>query len=117
MIIATFGDMLRIPGTHSSLEKEKTKFGNVRIVYSPLDSLAIAKANTDKKVVFLAVGFETTAPTIALSILTSRKEKLKNLVEWWRSKAINRYETLKSEGRLRTELEVWTSGKDIQIIR
>jgi hydrogenase expression/formation protein HypD len=79
VIIATFGDMLRIPGTHSSLEKEKTKFGNVRVVYSPLDSLAIAKANPDKKVVFLAVGFETTAPTIALSILTSRKEKLKNL--------------------------------------
>ena len=45
------------------------------------------------------------------------KHELKNLVEWWRSKAINRYETLKSEGRLRTELEVWTSGKDIQIIR
>jgi hypothetical protein len=45
------------------------------------------------------------------------KHKLVNLVEWWRTKAINRYETLKSEGRLRTELEVWTSGKDIQIIR
>jgi hypothetical protein len=45
------------------------------------------------------------------------KHELKNLVEWWRSKAINRYETLKSEGRLRTELEVWTSGKEIQIIR
>jgi hypothetical protein len=45
------------------------------------------------------------------------KHHLKNLVEWWRTKAINRYETLKSEGRLRTELEVWTSGKDIQIIR
>jgi hypothetical protein len=45
------------------------------------------------------------------------KHHLKNLVEWWRSKAINRYETLKSESRLRTELEVWTSGKDIQIIR
>jgi len=45
------------------------------------------------------------------------KHELKNLVEWWRNKAINRYETLKSEGRLRTELEVWTSGKDIQIIR
>ena len=40
-----------------------------------------------------------------------------NLIEWWRSKAINRYTTLQNEGRLRTELEVWTSGKDIQIIR
>jgi hypothetical protein len=42
---------------------------------------------------------------------------LVNIIEWWRNKAINRYETLKTEGRLRTELEVWTSGKDIQIIR
>jgi hypothetical protein len=45
------------------------------------------------------------------------KHELSNIIEWWRSKAINRYETLKTEGRLRTELEVWTSGKDIQIIR
>jgi len=45
------------------------------------------------------------------------KHELPNVIEWWRTKAINRYETLKSEGRLRTELEVWTSGKDIQIIR
>jgi hypothetical protein len=46
-----------------------------------------------------------------------KKHELLNVIEWWRSKAINRYETLKSEGRLRTELEIWTSGKDIQIIR
>ena len=45
------------------------------------------------------------------------KHNLSNIIEWWRNKAINRYETLKNEGRLRTELEVWTSGKDIQIIR
>ena len=45
------------------------------------------------------------------------KHHLANIIEWWRNKAINRYETLKSEGRLRTELEIWTSGKDIQIIR
>lgn len=45
------------------------------------------------------------------------KHNLENIIEWWRTKAINRYETLKSEGRLRTELEIWTSGKDIQIIR
>jgi hypothetical protein len=45
------------------------------------------------------------------------KHNLVNLVEWWRKKAINRFETLQTEGRLRNELEVWTSGKDIQIIR
>lgn len=79
VIIATFGDMLRIPGSCSSLEKEKTNFGNVSVVYSPLDALAIAKAHPDKKIVFLAVGFETTAPAIALSILASQKQKLKNI--------------------------------------
>ncbi len=79
VIIVTFGDMLRIPGETSSLEKERTKFGNIRVVYSPLDSVIIARANPDKKVVFLAVGFETTAPTIAFSILAGEKEKLKNL--------------------------------------
>ncbi|MDO8661682.1 MAG: hydrogenase formation protein HypD [Candidatus Omnitrophota bacterium] len=78
-LIVTFGDMLRIPGTFSSLEKEKTKFGNIRVIYSPLDSVTIALANPDKKVIFLAVGFETTAPTIALSILAGQKERLKNL--------------------------------------
>ncbi len=79
VIIATFGDMLRMPGTNSSLEEEKTEFGNVRIVYSPLDTLFIAKKNPHKKIVFLAVGFETTAPTIALTILSAKKEKLKNI--------------------------------------
>ena len=79
MIIATFGDMLRVPGSSSSLEKEKAKFGNVRVVYSPLDALSIARANPNKKIVFLGVGFETTAPTIALSIMAARKEKLGNM--------------------------------------
>ena len=79
MVITTFGDMLRVPGTKSTLEKERARYGNVVVVYSPLDSLKIAQDNPDKKVVFLSVGFETTAPTIALSILTARKEKLKNI--------------------------------------
>jgi hydrogenase expression/formation protein HypD len=78
-IILTFGDMLRIPGTSSTLEKERARSGNVRVVYSPLDSLNIAKAHPAKSIIFLAVGFETTAPTIALSILGAGKEKLKNL--------------------------------------
>lgn len=79
VIVATFGDMLRIPGNRSSLEKERVKYGNVRIVYSPLDALVLARANPDKKIVFLAVGFETTAPTIALTVLAARKENLNNL--------------------------------------
>lgn len=79
IIIATFGDMLRVPGAKSTLESERAKHGNVRVVYSPLDSLKIAQINPDKKVVFLAVGFETTAPTIALSIINAKKQRLKNL--------------------------------------
>jgi hydrogenase expression/formation protein HypD len=78
-LILTFGDMLRIPGTHSTLERERAKSGNVHVVYSALDSLKVAKLNPDKKVIFLAVGFETTAPTIALSIISAAKEKIKNL--------------------------------------
>ncbi len=79
IIILTFGDMLRVPGSFSSLEKERAGHGNVRVVYSALDSLNVARLNPDKKVVFLAVGFETTAPTIALSIISAKKENLRNL--------------------------------------
>ncbi|MDP2923532.1 MAG: hydrogenase formation protein HypD [Candidatus Omnitrophota bacterium] len=78
-IILTFGDMLRVPGEKSTLEKERAKGGQIQVVYSALDSLNVARLNPDKKVIFLAVGFETTAPTIALSIITAKKEKFKNL--------------------------------------
>jgi hydrogenase expression/formation protein HypD len=78
-IILTFGDMLRIPGTTSTLENERAHSGDVRVVYSPLDCIKVAKANPDKKIVFLAVGFETTAPTIALSVLAGKKQRIKNL--------------------------------------
>ena len=79
VIILTFGDMLRIPGTHSSLEKERANGASIRMVYSAYDSLKIAVKNPNKQIVFLAVGFETTAPTIALSILAAQKAKLRNL--------------------------------------
>lgn len=78
-IILTFGDMLRIPGTNSSLEKEKACGADVRVVYSAFDSLEVAKRNLSRTVIFLAVGFETTAPTVAACIITAKKEKLKNL--------------------------------------
>jgi len=78
-IILTFGDMLCVPGADSSLEKKRAESGNVRIAYSAMDSLQVARDNPRKKVIFLAVGFETTAPTIALSIIAAQKEKLKNL--------------------------------------
>jgi hydrogenase expression/formation protein HypD len=79
VIILTFGDMLRVPGSHSSLEHARARGRNVQVVYSPLDCLALAKANPDKRLIFLAVGFETTAPTIALTIKAAKKDKIKNL--------------------------------------
>lgn len=78
-MIITFGDMLRVPGSESSLEKERANGADITVVYSCLDSLKIAKARMHKKVIFLAVGFETTAPTIALTLLMAKREGLKNL--------------------------------------
>ncbi|MBJ6723760.1 hydrogenase formation protein HypD [Geomesophilobacter sediminis] len=78
VIITTFGDMLRVPGSTSSLMHERARGGDIRIVYSPLDAVQVAVQNPGKKVVFLGVGFETTAPTIAGSILTAAKLGLKN---------------------------------------
>ncbi|MDR1701820.1 MAG: hydrogenase formation protein HypD, partial [Sporomusaceae bacterium] len=78
-IIATFGDMLKIPGTHSSLLNAKTTGADVRVVYSPLDALDLALANGEKRVIFLAVGFETTAPVIAATIQTAQKMGVTNL--------------------------------------
>jgi hydrogenase expression/formation protein HypD len=78
-VIATvFGDMMRVPGSVSSLEMEKARGGDVRVVYSSLDVLKIARENPDKQVVFFAVGFETTAPTIAATLLTAASERIQN---------------------------------------
>jgi hydrogenase expression/formation protein HypD len=76
--VATFGDMIRVPGSDSSLEKERAAGRDIRVVYSPLDALKIAEENPERKIVFLGVGFETTAPTIAATILEARSRKIKN---------------------------------------
>ncbi len=78
VIITTFGDMIRIPGSESSLQKEKALGRDIRIVYSPLDALKIAAENPEKKVVFLSVGFETTTPVIALAILNAAEAGIGN---------------------------------------
>ena len=75
-ILATFGDMIRVPGTESSLEKERAAGADVRVVYSPLDAVAIAVENPEKRVIFFGVGFETTAPAVALSVLEAQKAGL-----------------------------------------
>ncbi|CUN50742.1 hydrogenase formation protein HypD [Clostridium disporicum] len=79
VIITTFGDLVRVPGTHSSLQKEKALGRDIRVVFSPLDSLEIAKSNLDKEVVFLGVGFETTAPIIALTVYNAKEKGIDNL--------------------------------------
>ncbi|MBP2645009.1 MAG: hydrogenase expression/formation protein HypD [Firmicutes bacterium] len=77
-IITTFGDMLKVPGSTSSLAAEKAEGRDIRVVYSPLESLDIAAGNLDKKVIFLAVGFETTAPTAAATVLEAERKMLRN---------------------------------------
>ncbi|MGM0410878.1 MAG: hydrogenase formation protein HypD [Bacillota bacterium] len=78
VILTTFGDLLRVPANNSSLIKEMSKGSNVRIVYSPLEAVDIARNNPDKEVIFLAIGFETTIPSIALSVKKAEKLKLTN---------------------------------------
>ena len=77
VIVFSFGDMLKVPGTDSSLLKHKAD-GRVKIVYSALDAAEFAEKNKDKKIVFLGVGFETTVPTVAASVKYAEKKKLKN---------------------------------------
>jgi len=78
VIIATFGDMIKVPGSRSSLQKEKANGAEIRIVYSTMDALQIAEENPTESVIFLGIGFETTAPTIAASILQAEERGIKN---------------------------------------
>jgi hydrogenase expression/formation protein HypD len=78
VILATFGDLMRVPGSGSCLQTESAAGADVRVVYSALDALDIARREPHRQVVFLGVGFETTAPTIAASILSARKMELTN---------------------------------------
>lgn len=78
IILCSFGDMLRVPGSDADLLQVKSTGGDVRIVYSPLDALAIAKSNPDRETVFLAVGFETTAPANAMAAFQAKAEGVEN---------------------------------------
>ena len=78
VIITTFGDLIRVPGSDSSLEKEKAAGADIRIVYSPLDALEIARENSDKKIIFLGIGFETTAPGTAVTVKEAERKNLRN---------------------------------------
>jgi hydrogenase expression/formation protein HypD len=78
VIFTSYGDMLRVPGSQKDLFSVKAAGGDVRIVYSPLDALQIARNNPDKTVVFFAIGFETTAPANAMAVIQAKAQKLDN---------------------------------------
>jgi hydrogenase expression/formation protein HypD len=77
-ILTTFGDMIRVPGSRASLAQAKAEGADVRVVYSPLEALKVARANPERPVIFLGVGFETTAPMVASSVLAAEAQDLRN---------------------------------------
>jgi hydrogenase expression/formation protein HypD len=78
VIFAAFGDMMRVPGAHGSPFEHKARGTDVRIVYSPADALQIARRNPDRHVIFFAIGFETTAPSTALTLIRAKREDIHN---------------------------------------
>jgi hydrogenase expression/formation protein HypD len=78
VIFTTFGDMMRVPSTKGSLLDAKARGADIRMVYSPLDALRIARENPEREVVFFAIGFETTTPSTALTLLRARSEGIRN---------------------------------------
>jgi len=78
VIAATFGDMMRVPGSFSSLERARAQGADVRVLYSPADAVELARRNPDRQVVFFGVGFETTAPAVAMSVIEARDDRLAN---------------------------------------
>jgi len=78
IILCTFGDMLKVPGSDGSLQQARAEGGDIRVVYSTMDAIEICRRNPEKEVIFLGVGFETTAPGIAASVMLAADEGIKN---------------------------------------
>jgi hydrogenase expression/formation protein HypD len=78
VVFAAFGDMMRVPGTTGSPLEHKARGGDIRIVYSPSDALKLARTNPDKHIMFFAIGFETTAPSTALTLMRAKAEGIRN---------------------------------------
>src|SRR6478752_10854695 len=78
VIFCSFGDMLRVPGSGRDLFRVKSEGGDIRVVYSPLDALKLARENPDREVVFFGIGFETTAPPNAMTVHQARKQNIRN---------------------------------------
>ncbi len=77
-VVTTYGDLIRVPGSYSSLEHEKANGADIRIVYSALDAVEIARNNEDKRVIFLGIGFETTTPASAVAVMEAKRQKIGN---------------------------------------
>lgn len=103
VILTTFGDLLRVPGSGSSLQKERSTGKDIRMVYSAMDALEIAQKNPDKHVIFLGIGFETTAPSIAATILEAA------------TKGINNFSVYSAHKRVPPALFALMCQKNIQI--
>ena len=103
VVITTFGDMLRVPGSTSSLQEESGKGADVRVVYSTFDAMKAARENPGKEVVFLGIGFETTAPTVAAAIQTAKKGGLGN------------FSVLSAHKLLPPALDALIAGGDLEI--
>jgi hydrogenase expression/formation protein HypD len=78
VLFTTFGDAMRVPGSRGNLLQAKAEGADVRMVYSPLDALALARANPEREIVFFALGFETTMPSTALTVLQAKREGIRN---------------------------------------
>ena len=78
VIFCSFGDMLRVPGSEKDLFRVKSEGGDVRVVYSPLDAVKLARENPEREVVFFGIGFETTAPANAMAVFQAKQQGLKN---------------------------------------
>jgi hydrogenase expression/formation protein HypD len=90
VIIATFGDLMRVPGSGSSLQRERSSGADVRVVYSPMDAVNLARENPHRMVVFPGVGFETTAPTIAAALMMARQMGVDNFFVYSAHKTVPR---------------------------
>jgi hydrogenase expression/formation protein HypD len=87
VLLATFGDMMRVPGGEASLNDARADGADVRVVYSPLDALSLAAENPEKQVVFFATGFETTSPLVAGTLMEGRRPRLEELLHLSRTQA------------------------------
>ncbi|MCL5734544.1 MAG: hydrogenase formation protein HypD [Actinobacteria bacterium] len=103
VVIATFGDLVRVPGSESSLEKERAVGATVKVVYAPADALAFAREHASQTVVFLGVGFETTAPGVALTLRAARDDNVSN------------YLVLCAHKTMPRAMEALVAGNDLQI--